>query len=320
MQCPQGSCLGPWLFLTYAGTIFDIVPPTISVHGFADDHTANKRFKPIPTEESGAIQELQEAAVLINDWMNGNKLKMNNSKTEFILFGSRQQLTKCSTNKINICGDIVKSQSYIKYLGAFLDESLSFKEHVKTKCKAAMLNYLKIKSIRKYLTREATETLVLSLVISHLDYCNVILYGTSKANLSKLQRIQNMCAKLVLCRSRYDSSQQALFELHWLPIRARITFKILVYMFNCSAGNAPSYLLDLLSRPVSKRASRSSESSVGCYAVPFNRNKTFSDRSFSTVGPKLWNTLPTSLKQSKSLDIFKKQLKTWFFEQYKSLF
>lgn len=317
---PQGSCLGPWLYLTYAGTIFDIIPPSISVYGFADDHTANKRFKPMPSDETDAIEELQKCAVSINEWMNSNKLKMNNSKTEFIMFGSRQQLEKCQTTEINICDDAIKSSDCIRYLGAFLDETLNFKEHIKRKCKTAMLNYFKIKSIRKYLSKDATETLVLSLVISHLDYCNIILYGVSHSELSKFQRIQNMCAKLILNRSKYDSSKQSLFDLHWLPIKARITFKVLVYMYNCSVGNAPSYLSDLLTHKVSRRTLRSSQSSIGNYEVPFNRNKTFSDRSFSYVGPKLWNDLPISVKSSNSVGVFKQKLKSYYFQHYFSLF
>ena len=101
--------------------------------------------------------------------MNENKLKLNTSKTEFIMFGSRPQLNKCRTKNIEIAGDKIESESCIRYLGAYLDETLNFKEHIKRKCRTAMLNYLKIKSIRKYLTAEATEILVLSLVISHLD-------------------------------------------------------------------------------------------------------------------------------------------------------
>ena len=85
---PQGSCLGPWLYLTYAGTIFDIVPPSISVYGFADDHTASKRFKPTPDLETKSICELENFASEANNWMNVNKLKMNSSKTEYIIFGS----------------------------------------------------------------------------------------------------------------------------------------------------------------------------------------------------------------------------------------
>ena len=183
-----------------------------------------------------------------------------------------------------------------------------------------MFNYFKIKSIRKFLTKEATEGLCLSLVISHLDYCNVILYGIALCDLAKLQRIQNLCAKLVLNRSRYDSSKQALHDLHWLPLKARINFKILTYMFNCSVGNAPQYLTELLTVKVSKRTLRSSESSVGCFEIPYNKKKTFSDKSFSTIGPKLWNELPLNLRQSESVYTFKKHLKTHLFRDYYSLF
>ena len=324
LQCsvPQGSCLGPWLYLTYAGTLFDVIPPSISVFGFADDHIASKRFLPSSVNnELKAIAELEQCALIINNWMHENKLKMNTSKTEFIMFGGKAQLNKCSTKVINIAGDIIQSEKYIRYLGAFLDETLNFKEHIKRKCRTAMINYLRIKSIRKYLTKDATEILVLSLVISHLDYCNVILYGTADSELRKMQRIQNMCAKLVLNRRKYDSCKQALFDLHWLPVKTRIQFKLLSFMYNCSVGRAPVYLTELLSPQVSnRRGLRSSNYTEGCYAVPFNKRKTFSDRSFRTIGPMLWNTLPLDIKQSESLDVFKKKLKTFYFSDFYSLF
>jgi len=101
-----------------------------------------------------------------------------------------------------------------------------------------MLNYFRIKNIRKYLTQDVTQILVLSLVISHLDYCNDMLFGILESELQKLQRIQNMCAKLVLQRGKYDSSKDSLFKPHWLPIKARINFKILCTMYNCFIGNA----------------------------------------------------------------------------------
>ena len=208
------------------------------MYGFADDHIANKRFRPnCINSESLAIKDLEDCAVKINNWMNLNKLKMNNSKTEFIMFGSKAQLNKCSTNVINVAGENIKPVSTIRYLGAF-----------KRKCHAAMLIYLRIKRIRHYLTKDATEILTLSLVISHLDYCNVILYGIADSELSKMQRIQNMCAKLVLNRRKYDSSREALYDLHWLPVKARINFKLLSFMYNCFVGDAPVYLTELLSK------------------------------------------------------------------------
>ena len=110
---------------------------------------------------------------------------MNASKTEFTLFGSRQQLNKGTANKILVCGDSFKLQNCFRYLGVFLGDTLDFKEHIKRKCQTAMLSYFKIKCIRKYLTKEDTEVFCLSLVISHLDYCNVIPYIISQTELAK---------------------------------------------------------------------------------------------------------------------------------------
>ena len=213
---------------------------------------------------------------------------MNSSKTEFIMFGGRQQLNKCSTTSVRIAGDTVNTVRRIRYLGAYLDETLQMKDHIKAKCRSAMMNFFRIKSISKYLTKEATETLVLSLVISHLDYCNSILYNIAEKDIYKFQRIQNMCAKLVLKRSKYDSSKQALHDLHWLPIKCRINQKILSFMYQCSVGSAPAYLTELLCRHIPKRQGlRSADQTGHDYVVPFSRRKTFADRSFSVAGPSL---------------------------------
>ena len=222
---PQGSCLGPWLYLAYAGALFDVIPPSISVYGFADDYIAHTTFKPTTQDsETKAMKDIENSAITINDWINRNKLKMNTSKTEFILFGSKQQLNKFLTTDIDIAGDKVSRVKCIRYMGTYLNDTLTLKEHVKTKCRTAMLNFFRIKNACSYHSKEATETLVLSLVSTHLDYCNVILYGVSDKDIYKLQRIQNMCAKLVL------KHQKQTYDLHWLSIKARINQKNLTFM------------------------------------------------------------------------------------------
>ena len=110
------------------------------------------------------------------------------------------------------------------------------------KCKAAMVNLLKIRAARKFLTRKACTKMVISLVISCLDYANSLLVGLPQVSLNQFQRVQNMAAKIVLNRGKYDNSTRCLDELHWLPIQQRITFKILTFTFKCIHGQAPSYL------------------------------------------------------------------------------
>ena len=102
---PQGSCSGPKFFLAYISTLCDIPHNEI---GFADDHILKNSFvSKIPEAEEEAIINLVKVSVEVKKWMDSNKLKMNCSKTEFIMFGSRQQLSKCSTEDININGDSI---------------------------------------------------------------------------------------------------------------------------------------------------------------------------------------------------------------------
>ena len=101
-----------------------------------------------------------------------------------------------------------------RYLAAYLDPALNFKQHIKMKCRVAMLNLLNIKATGKYLTTKACAKAVITLVMTHLDYANSILTGLPKASIHQLQRMQNMAAKIVLQRIKIESSSKCLEELH----------------------------------------------------------------------------------------------------------
>ena len=224
---PQGSCAGPSLFLAYASTLQEVKSiaehepgkHAISLNGFADDHSIKKEFHPaIDNQEMDCITDLEHCMEEVQIWMDKNCLKLNNAKTELILFGSRQTLSKCVTNSININGHEVDRSVTIKYLGAWLDQELKMKQHIVNKCRTAMSNIQKIKYLRPILTEDTTQALVLGLVISHIDYCNSLFAGLPEIDISKLQRIQNAGAKLVLNKPKSYSATEALRQLHWLPI------------------------------------------------------------------------------------------------------
>ena len=126
---------------------------------------------------------------------------------EFIYFGHHLQLRKCSEEQINVAGDEIRRSTCIKYLGAYLDEGLTFKRHVAAKCKAAMGNLLKIRSIRHLLDESSAINLCLSLCISHLDYANSLLYGLHQVTIHRMQHIQNICARLILKKQIGTASQ-----------------------------------------------------------------------------------------------------------------
>ena len=119
-------------------------------------------------------------------------------------------------------------------------------KHVNTVCRSAYHQLRNIGHIRKYLTTDATKTLVNCLVTSKLDYCNSLLFGIPKLTVNKLQRVQNTAARIITKTPRHDHITPVLKELHWLPICQRIDYKVLLYTYKALHGQCPQYIIDLL--------------------------------------------------------------------------
>lgn len=311
---PQGSCAGPVLYLVYASTIKEVIPENIDIHGYADDHALKLSFNASDREEEHrSITNLESVAMDIKSWMDRNRLKMNSSKTEFIMIGSKQQLSKCVTAELNVNGDMVQQSNVVKYLGVYIDQTLSLKQHIISKCKTAMWQLSRIRHMRQVLTQDACATLVLGLVISHLDYCNAVFIGIPKCDLKRLQRVQNVAARLVL--NDGTGSYDSLKKLHWLPIHLRVQYKVLTLLFKSMCGDAPSYLSDLTEIENVRRPGLRSEHSTRL-KVPKIKRQTFAARSFSVMAPIWWNDLPNHVKAAETFEIFTKRLKTFLFTKF----
>ena len=161
----------------------------------------------------------------------------------------------------------------------------------------------------------ATKTLVQAFISCRLDYCNSLLYGVSDGLLQRLQSVQNAAARLVTGARRSDHITPVLRQLHWLPVRQRVAFKIAGLVHQSFAGAAPAYLADechLLSDD-GRRPLRSHSNDIRKLLVPRTHNK-LADRSFSAAGPRLWNDLPPGLRlPGLSFDSFRRSLKTHLF-------
>ena len=278
----------PVLYLAYASSLQDVIPMGMALHGFGDDQSVKKSFhtnKKNRNFERKTIQGLEDGVMKIKHWMDINWLKMNDGITEFILYGSRQQLLKCETTSININRNSIERAEYIKYLGASLDKTLNMKKHVAARCKTAMLNLFKIKIIWPVLNMEACKTLVQGFVISHLDYSNAILAGLLNNIIKKLQRVQNKSAKITLNRDRRNSVRECLKQLHWLLGREWIRHKTLTLVYKCLMGNAAMYLQDLLQEHEGGQRNLISNMKHKHLKIPHTKKKTFAARSFNVLGP-----------------------------------
>lgn len=261
------------------------------------------------------MDNIQDCIASVKSWMQKNMLKLNDSKTEFIIFGSPYFLKQLDSPSLNVGTSEIEPSSKVRNLGAIFDKHLSMEAFVLDKIKNSLFYLRNIRRIRYCLDKDSTKTLVHAFVISRLDYANSLLYGCNSDLLHKLQVVQNYAAKLILQASRMDRATPLLKELHWLPIERRICFKILLIVHKCLNGKGPSYLCDLLSLQQPVRVLRSNSSNQTLLQVnrTFNR---YGDRAFSNYAPVLWNGLPSSLQDCNDTDRFRKDLKTYMFDRY----
>ncbi len=182
-------------------------------------------------------------------------------------------------------------------------------------CKAAFFHLFNIRRIRKFLTHETTQILINSFVTSRLDYCNSLYYGLPANQLNKLQRVQNAAARLICNVSRFDHITPTLKDLHWLPVKFRIDFKILLIVFKALHGLAPDYISELITIKPPSSYSMRSNSKLLLQKTTLKTLPTLGDRSFGCAAPNLWNDLPSCIQQADSIGSFKKLLKTHLFRK-----
>lgn len=168
-----------------------------------------------------------------------------------------------------------------------------------------------IHKVRKYITENAARTLVQANVTTLLDYCNSLLVGLPKTLLDLLQRVQNCAARVIKCVPKHAHISPVLKDLHWLPIKFRIDYKVIMLTFKALNGLAPLYIMDLLTSYNPGCALRSSNDNL--LSVTQARYSAYGDRSFEVAAPKLWNGLPPPMRKISSIDVFKKTLKTYLF-------
>ena len=171
----------------------------------------------------------------------------------------------------------------------------------------------RISKIRRFLTMDATRSLVNAYVVSRLDYCNGLLAGLPDYLLKKLQRVQNRAARLIKKLPWRSRITRYLKELHWLPVTERIKFKVLLITFKSLNNLSPCYLQELFHYYSPSRTLRSSSRKL---LIERRTRTKYGMRALSNCGPKLWNSLPLNIRSADTVKHFKILLKTYLFSKY----
>jgi hypothetical protein len=234
-----------------------------------------------------------------------NKLKLNPDKTEFCIASSAHHQKFLVNVDLLLDGIIIKPSPTVRNLGVIFDNQMSMSQHVTTLVQSINWQIRNIYKIRRFIDFDTCNNIVRSLILSRLDYCNVLLNKIKKKDLNRLQKLENKCARLIYQYPRSSHTTPLLRELHWLRISERISFKTLLYVFKSLNGLCPQYITDCLvvSRPC--LGSVTTRSGHGLNFVVPRTHKCAGDRAFSVAAPKLWNQLPMNIRMATTVDSFK---------------
>ena len=316
---PQGSVLGPKIYCMYTKPISDIIAGHgLSHHCYADDtqlyiaieHSANLHSE---------LLRMERCVADIRNWMRHNMLKLNDDKTELIVFASRYNQHLYNDASMMIGNTTVVCEPQVKNLGVIFDQVMSMRQHVNYTSRTARFHLRNISRIRRYIPEESCKLVVQSLVTSRLDYSNGLLYGIPKSAVSILQSVQNSAARIVTKTAPREHITPVLRELHWLPVDRRIEYKILLYAYKALNGLAPEYLCNMVELYAPDRVLRSASQNL--LVVSRGKHCQYGMRTFAMAAATLWNSLnvrdrSNRIRGSPSLESFKSNLKTLLFKEH----
>jgi hypothetical protein len=312
--------VGPLGFTLYILPIGNIIKSyNLQYHVYADDIQLYTTFD--PNDMSSIAHALSNLSCCIDKlklWMRQNMLKLNDDKTEFFVALPAHLKNKLPDIALRIGDKSISPSESVRNLGVVFDSTMSMSKQVKSLCSNIRYQLRLISRIRKFLDFKTCHHVIRALVLSKLDYGNGLLLGINTSDMNRLQRIQNWASKLICQVMKNDHATPCLRKLHWLPVDCRIQFKILLTVFKCINHMCPGYLSTSITPHRPKRADLRSASDTTLLTV-HNTNKMLQSaerRTFHYSAPRMWNDLPKNIRQSPSIPIFKRALKTHL---YKSL-
>ena len=297
---PQGSVIGPMLFLIYVNDIISLNLKS-KVLLFADDTVIYYRGKDL----ENVSRQVQEDLDILSKWCCFNKLCVNVDKTKTMFFGNNFNFVNTDNCNLKLCDREIENVQTYEYLGIVIDVNVSFKDHALKIIRTINNKLYLLSLLRKQLTTKCAILLYKSMILPYFEYGDVFISACTEAILSRLQLLQNRGLRIAFKRDPLSSVNQLHIDAHLLPLKFRRKISTIKLMFDMKDNDEL--------RDNSRLFTRLHDFIT--LVVPFPRTERFK-RSICYVGPKHWNELPGYLKSINDRVEFKIALNNYFWNVF----
>ena len=308
---PQGSILGPLLFITCTNDIIKELH-NYDIYSYADDLQILISGKSV--ESLG--KQLEVAIMKANSYYNNNSLLCNPTKTEVMLLGTKARLSKAGKLKVTVYNEeevkTLTGQDSLKILGVIVDQSIDWTKHTSVVKQRAVNSIRNLHRINQLIPMKQRRILYTSLVTPHFAYADTIWSNCGATNSNKVQQAQNFAAKSMIGAKKHSSSTEALKKLQLIPLNEKRSINTAIHVKKALMGKAPENIQQMYQHQLSKESTRAA--TRGDFNYPRHQLTQYQQGAFYS-SLKTWNSIPLHLRE-KPLTSFKTSLQTHLTDKY----